>query len=124
MHTNFGIFLEGCQKTLEGAHPPAPSPENPSLHHRVSQDSKTGHPKIFLGVAKYFRERGRTKSVLGCFNRNCSYKTHVLERQCDHCIFKQRFQIVHICTLCEDYYNGCTNMANLRMLTSAISRHI
>ena len=30
-------------------------------------------------VAKYFRGRGRTKSVLGRCNRNCSYKTHVLE---------------------------------------------
>ena len=31
----------------------------------VSQDSKTGRPKIFLGVAKYMRGHGRTKSVLG-----------------------------------------------------------
>ena len=46
----------------------------------VSQDSKTGHPKKFLGAAKYFRGRGRTESVLGRCNRNCSYKTRVLER--------------------------------------------
>ena len=39
----------------------------------VSQDSKTGRPKIFLGVAKYFRGRGRIKSVLGRCNRNCGY---------------------------------------------------
>ena len=35
------------------------------LNHGVSQDSKTGRPKIFLVVAKYFRGRGRIKSVFG-----------------------------------------------------------
>ena len=62
--------------------------------------------EIFTCVAKHFRERGRTKSVLGLCNRNCSYKTHVLERQSNHCIFKQRFRIVHVYILCEGYYNG------------------
>ena len=46
----------------------------------------------------------------------------------DHCIFKQRFQIAHLCTSCEDYYNGaqtwricvCSNQPYPGIFNSAV----
>ena len=53
---------QGCKQTPEGLERPQ---VDWSLDHSalqgVSQDYKTGCPKLFLGVAKYFRGRGRIK---------------------------------------------------------------